>query len=219
MGALLSRGPRTVLDPRIAVACACAAAAGEAASGDAAVALPCAGGVLLAAIDGIGHGAAAVTASARAVALLSAHPDETLERLVARCHDDLKGTRGAALTLARLDPGAGTLTWLAVGNVAGVVLPSGGGPPGPAVLQLAGVVGAQLPPQLLPATVALEPGDGLLLHTDGIDPAVADRVRVRGELGPLADGLLRRHRRGDDDALVLLARREAEPVSAGSIVS
>jgi len=209
VGALLTVGPQEPLDPRVAVAAAAAPARGEPRSGDVALAVPCAGGVLLAAIDGLGRGAAAATAAERAAALLAARPDDPLAQLVERCHAELTGTRGAALTVARVDADAATLTWLAVGNVAGVVLPAGRAGPGPAALQLAGVVGAQLPQQLVPVALPLAAGDALLLSTDGVDSAVGDGLLVRGALAPLADGLLRRHRRRDsDDALVLLARFE-----------
>jgi phosphoserine phosphatase RsbX len=220
VGALLRGGPPARLHPDVAIGVARAAAHGEPQCGDAAVALACAGGVLLAAIDGLGRGAAAAAASGRAAALLAEHRDAPLAELVGRCHAGLAGTRGAALTVARLEPEAATLTWLAVGNVAGVLLPAGGDGPGPAALQLAGVVGAQLPPQLVPITLPLGDCDTLLLSTDGVDAGIADRLRVRGELGPLADGLLRRHRRGEeDDALVLLARYEPSRAPARSIVS
>lgn len=213
MGALLTWTHATRPHPAVAVALASAAAPGEARSGDVGLAVACARGALLAAIDGLGHGAAAVAAAERAAALLSDHRDEPLAALVERCHAGLSETRGAALTLARVDAEAATVTWLAVGNVAGVVVPAATAGPGPAALQLAGVVGAQLPAQLVPVALPLAPGDALLLTTDGVDRGVADGLRVRGALGPLADGLLHRHRRGEDDALVLLARFEGRPAA------
>jgi len=217
VGALLSWAQATRPHPAVAVALASAAAPGEARSGDVGLAVPCARGALLAAIDGLGHGAAAAAAAERAAALLADHRDAPLAQLVERCHVELSGTRGAALTLARVDAEAATVTWLAVGNVAGVVVPAERSGSGPAALQLAGVVGAQLPGQLVPVALPLTPGDVLLMSTDGVDPAVADALPARGALGPLAAGLLRRHRRGEDDALVLLARFEAP--SDRSIVS
>lgn len=208
MGALLSSLPSVPLDPRVAIGAARDAAPGERRCGDVAVALPCARGVLLAAIDGLGHGDAAATAAELAASVLAAHPDEPLAQLLERCHAALDGTRGAAVTIARIDVEAATLTWLAVGNVAGLVVPGDGAGSRAAALQLAGVVGDRLPPQLVPVALPLSAGDALLLSSDGVDGAVADGLHVRGELGPLAEGLLRRHRRGDDDALVLLARFE-----------
>lgn len=192
--------------PDVALGVANVAAGGETVSGDAWVAAVGRDGVLVAAIDGLGHGAAANEASQLAAAVLREHVDEPLPALVSVCHAALAATRGAALTVARIDVRAHTLTWLGVGNVAGVLVPAVAGAPAPAALLLGGVVGDQLP-QLVPVTLPLVPGDTVLLATDGVAGTVADDLRVRGALGPLADGLLHRHRRGpEDDALVLLAR-------------
>jgi negative regulator of sigma-B (phosphoserine phosphatase) len=68
-------------------------------------------------IDGLGHGPDAATAAIRAVDVLKNARNERLEVLVQLCHRVLGGSRGAAITLARVDFGAGTLTWTGVGNV------------------------------------------------------------------------------------------------------
>lgn len=194
------------LHPDVGLGVAQVCAEGEQVCGDSWVALASGAGVLLAAIDGLGHGAAAGEAAERAAEVLRARPDEALPALVEACHAALADTRGAALTVARIDVRAHTLTWLGVGNVTGVLVPAVDGTPTPAALLLGGVVGDRLP-QLVPVTLPLVPGDTVVLATDGVDGALADQLRVRGALGPLADGLLRRFRRGGaDDALVLLAR-------------
>lgn len=73
---------------------------GESDSGDLALVVPLAERVLVAVIDGAGHGPAAARASQAAARQLAEHPDGSLERLVARCHEALRGTRGAVMTLA-----------------------------------------------------------------------------------------------------------------------
>jgi negative regulator of sigma-B (phosphoserine phosphatase) len=201
-----SGGRANPLHPDVALGVALATAEGEQVCGDAWVAAAGRDGVLLAAIDGLGHGAPAGRAAQRAATILRDHVDESLPALISACHAALADTRGAALTVARIDVRAHTLTWLGIGNVAGLLVPAIAGVPAPAALLLAGVVGDRLP-QLVPVTLPLVPGDTVLLATDGVEGAVGDQLRVRGALGPLADGLLRRHRRGPhDDALVLLAR-------------
>ena len=201
----MSLGGALHADLAYGVAHACAD--GEEVSGDAWVAL--ADGderVLLAAIDGLGHGAAAREAAELAAATIRAHADAQLPSLVRACHEALVGTRGAALTVARIELRARMLTWLGIGNVAGLIAPAVASASAPEALLLAGVVGDRLP-QLVPVTVALGDGDTVLLATDGIVGAHAGELRVPGALGPLADGLLHRHRHGSrDDALVLVAR-------------
>lgn len=216
MGAVLTVNSERTLHPDVSVALAQVNAAGESVSGDVPVAVRCRDGLLVAAIDGLGHGAPAREAAARAAAVLADGCDEPLPALIERCHAALAGTRGAALTVARIDARDHSLTWLGIGNVSGVLVPAVDGAAAPEALLLAGVVGDQLP-QLVPVTLPLVAGDTVLLATDGVDDAIADGLRVRGALGPLADGLLQRHRRGPaDDALVLLARFEPGSGAAGS---
>jgi negative regulator of sigma-B (phosphoserine phosphatase) len=193
----------------VEIAVALAAAEGEEVSGDQHVAVRCDGGALVAAIDGLGHGAAAGEAAQIAVRVLTEHCDDPLPGLVERCHAALAETRGVALTLARIDTDAHVLTWLGVGNVEGRLLRDDEDgalhPPPEAAMLLGGVVGDQLPP-LHAVTLPIDVGDTVMLATDGLDPEIGGRRTVRGALAPLADGLLYRHRRGRDDALVLLAR-------------
>jgi phosphoserine phosphatase RsbX len=194
---------------RVEVAVAAAPAEGEEVAGDQHVAVPVDGGALLAAVDGLGHGAAAGAAAQVAVEVLREHREEPLPRLIERCHVALAETRGAAITVARIDTQGHMLTWVGVGNVEGRLLrvdeEVGLHPAPDSALLLAGVVGHQLPP-LHAVMLPIEPGDTVLLATDGLDADIGGRHVVRGELAPLAEGLMHRHRRGRDDALVLLAR-------------
>ena len=77
--------------------------AGERRSGDLAVFAPSARGGLVAVIDGLGHGDAAADASEVAAEILSAHADDEPQRLLERCHEELRRTRGAVMTLAWFD--------------------------------------------------------------------------------------------------------------------
>src|SRR5262245_33173709 len=62
-----------------------------------------ASGVLLAAIDGIGHGAEAAAASKAAASILKANRDEPVISILERCHEALKATRGVVLSMAAVD--------------------------------------------------------------------------------------------------------------------
>src|SRR5882762_3516931 len=79
-------------------------------------------GILVAAIDGIGHGEEAANASKTAAALLRSCADEPIITLVERCHEKLRATRGVVLSLACMNPEHGMMTWLGVGNVQGVLM-------------------------------------------------------------------------------------------------
>jgi phosphoserine phosphatase RsbX len=77
-------------------------------------------GVLLAVIDGVGHGSPAADASRMAAETLASSADEDTVSLVWRCHEALKHTRGAVMTMAFFCLRTATMTWVGVGNVESV---------------------------------------------------------------------------------------------------
>jgi phosphoserine phosphatase RsbX len=179
--------------------------AGELESGDLHVVAPFPGGVLVCAIDGLGHGTEAALAARAAAAVLEADPQESLVRLVEQCHASLRTTRGAVMTLATFHAGRAELTWMGVGNVEGVLLradptrPIEGAPVRP------GVVGFRLPP-FREATLPLFPGDTLLLATDGIHGGFARGRTTESSPVELAEAIFAEHRKPKDDALIVVAR-------------
>src|SRR3989442_1880853 len=73
---------------------------GEAESGDRHLVKPVGTGVLVAVVDGLGHGAEAAAAAQAAVAALERHATESPVPLVERCHRALQGTRGVVMSVA-----------------------------------------------------------------------------------------------------------------------
>jgi len=179
---------------------------GENASGDLHLVKPLPGGVLLAAVDGLGHGPEAVAAATTAVAILQNYADEPLPALVTRCHHAMKDARGVVMTVARLGPD-GQLTWLGVGNVE-VLLFRADREAVPSIERLLldrGLLGFQLP-SLRARTMSLAPGDLLVFVTDGVTAGFVDDLVHRDPPQRLADRIMDRHFRGIDDALVLVVR-------------
>jgi negative regulator of sigma-B (phosphoserine phosphatase) len=181
--------------------------AGEAESGDLHLVKPIPTGVLVAVVDGLGHGAEAAMAARTAVATLDQHARESVLALVQRCHHALGRTRGAVMSLAHFDYRAGIMTWLGVGNVEGVLLHADGSerPARASLLTRGGIVGQEVPP-LRAVTVPVFAGDTLLLASDGIKRGFADDLPVDASPQQWADRILASHRKGTDDALVLVAR-------------
>jgi negative regulator of sigma-B (phosphoserine phosphatase) len=181
---------------------------GQARSGDSHVVLAESdGSVLLAAVDGLGHGDEAAAAAERATETLKSLPGASVINLARRCHEALHGTRGAVMTLVRISPHDETLTWLGVGNVEALLIRHAShlSPVRESVVMRGGVVGYQLPP--LGATVhPVVPGDWIVLATDGIRPEFRDGPLSDDEPQRAADRIIATFRRPDDDALVLVAR-------------
>jgi hypothetical protein len=180
---------------------------GQAVSGDQYVMQPFAHGVLVAAIDGLGHGKEAAAAAHIAVATLQAHAQESALLLLRHCHEALRETRGVVLTLASFNARDGTITWVGVGNVEGVLLRADvkAGPARDYVLLHGGVVGLQLPP-LRGFVIPVSLGDTLIIATDGIRSGFAEGMPQQGSPQQMADYILARNFKGTDDALVLVAR-------------
>lgn len=170
--------------------------------GDRAVTMPTREGALIAVIDGLGHGPAAAVAASTAAETLCAHAGESPPALLQRCHQGLRRTRGAAISLAHVAD-SGAVAWTAVGNVQGVIARKATGTTSRLVVR-GGVVGLRLPAPRT-ATATLEPGDALTLFTDGVADAAASDLPHFGDVQRDARRLLDRHATGSDDALVLVA--------------
>jgi negative regulator of sigma-B (phosphoserine phosphatase) len=180
---------------------------GEAECGDLHVVQPFPKGVLVAAVDGLGHGPEAAAAARSAVVTLADYAHEPVISLIKRCHQRLIRTRGVVMSLASFNALDNTMTWLGVGNVEGLLLRAdvAANPPRENVLLRGGVVGYQLPAlhaSILPVTR----GDVLILATDGIRSGFVEDVTLSHPPQRIAEHILARRAGGADDALVLVAR-------------
>jgi negative regulator of sigma-B (phosphoserine phosphatase) len=186
---------------------------GETESGDLHVVQPFPGGTLLAAVDGLGHGAEAAAAARAAVELLRTHAaQDSVISLVRRCQRDLQETRGVVMSLASFSALDSSLTWLGIGNVEGVLVRADPSlaPARESLLLRGGVVGYRLP-TLSASVLTVNPGDVLAFATDGVDAAFTAEVSATASVQPLADRILSQWGKTTDDALVLVARFTAEP--------
>jgi phosphoserine phosphatase RsbX len=164
-------------------------------------------GILVAAVDGLGHGDNAAAAAKAAVSILEKHADEPIITLMRLCDEELRSTRGVVMSLASIDVPHGMMTWLGVGNVQGVLMRAGAQTRnGLEVLMLrGGVVGAQLPP-LQAAVLPVSPGDTLVFATDGVRDQFMQSLLGMESPQRAADRILERYYTGNDDALVLVVR-------------
>ncbi len=180
--------------------------AGESESGDAYVAVPIDGGMLLAVMDGLGHGHDAAVASGIGASTLVQDPRGDLPALFTRCHQALAGTRGAVMVLARLSERDSTVTWASVGDAYGVVARGPmSGDKRESVLQRPGILGHRLP-RITEETLHMAPDDTLVLATDGLRGSFLGALDSLPEPRLAADHLLAEYGREQDDVLVLVAR-------------
>lgn len=179
--------------------------AGETVCGDSFMAAPIEDGTLLCLADGLGHGPDAHAASEAACDYARDHADTPLEALMRGIDQLLRGTRGAAVSLAMLS--SHRVQFVGVGNV-----------------ELRACARVHIAPPTTPGIVGqglrkvrlweypLAVGDLIVLLSDGISTRfdLGELAHLPPQL--LADTLLARHNKSHDDACCAVA----QIASAGS---
>ncbi|OBK31128.1 stage II sporulation protein M [Mycobacterium asiaticum] len=182
---------------------------GEQQCGDQAVAVEIDGETaLFGVLDGLGHGPAAATAALAGVDTLKGARGERPEVLVQLCHRVLTGTRGAAMTLARIDFHTDKLSWTGIGNVtANLVAKSVSGVQIRSSARLVGgIVGYRIPETRPAQVVSIRTGDLLVITSDGIAAGHLDHIDFAASAADIAEQILAKHAKETDDATVLAAR-------------
>lgn len=176
---------------------------GEAVSGDLHLVASFDGGALVAVVDGLGHGPEAAAAAKTAVEALSCLPGAPVLQLLDLCHEHLKPTRGAVMSLASFDSRTNIMSWAGIGDVEGIVTSAAG--PRQSIVLRNGVVGYRLPP-LRCTDLPVAPGDTLIFATDGVRSDFRATAASGRQPQGIADDILLRHGKFTDDALVLVVR-------------
>jgi negative regulator of sigma-B (phosphoserine phosphatase) len=185
---------------------------GERRSGDVAVFAPSRRGGLVAVIDGLGHGDPAADAAEAAAGVLREQVELRPQDLLEHCHEQLRRTRGAVMTLAWFDLERRSMEWTGVGNVEARFVRAGdsGDARHASPVVLGGVVGYNLP-QVRMGTIPLEPGDSVVLATDGVAADYSQSLVSGIPAQELAERVLERHGKGTDDALAAVVRYLGPP--------
>lgn len=180
---------------------------GQVKSGDLCLVKRVGKGTLLAVVDGLGHGQEAASAAHAAVGAIDRYSREPLVDIVKYCHPALVGLRGVVLGLAYLDPQAASMTWLGVGNIGGVLLHADvkARQPRVSLVPSAGFIGGE-PPHGTARTVPLRARDTVILFSDGVKDGFAESLVLANSPQEIADLIIARHTKGNDDALALVAR-------------
>lgn len=184
------------------------AVGGETECGDKCVVTDLSDGVLIAVIDGVGHGGKAALAAERAATIIEANKGSNSDAIIRRCHNELLSTRGAVLSLAVVK-NEGVMHWVGVGNVEGRLIrredrqtASEYG----SLLLRTGTIGRGSLPALVPLTLPLQRLDTLVLVTDGIESNFEDVILPEQEPAVIADSIMSTYGKADDDALVFVGR-------------
>jgi phosphoserine phosphatase RsbX len=180
---------------------------GETISGDMYLIQPFPNGVLIAAVDGLGHGPEAAAAAQVAVSTLERNADQSIVSLLRNCHEALKTTRGVVMSLASFNKTKATMAWLGVGNVEGRLIRANprSGQTEDSLLLRGGIVGHNLP-SLIAIEVPVSPGDTLIFASDGIRSDFAQNLKINAHPQQLVRDILTKSAKNNDDSLVVVAR-------------
>ena len=165
------------------------------------------GHLVLAVVDGIGHGPLAQDASSAAVATFLAHQGMSPLLILEACDAALRGTRGAVMAVARIDEESGAVEHGGAGNVTSRVEDFGRTRTLATTATTLGRRGLSRRP--VAETAALAPAEALIVFTDGLTSraSLADHGHLLREHPiVIAEWLMTAFGRGTDDALVLVAR-------------
>jgi len=156
-------------------------------------------------VDGSGHGVEAARAAETAVRTFSENADAACEVVVERIHRALAPTRGGAVAVTRIDAAAGVVRFVGVGNISAVLVNAG---KARHMVSHNGTAG-HVAPRIREFTYDFTGEPMVILHSDGLTSRwnLAAYPGLAGEHPSLVAGvLLRDHRRGRDDAAVVVMR-------------
>ncbi len=179
---------------------------GQSISGDTPAFIEFSDGLLVAAIDGLGHGTEAAKASQQAAEVLGNCANQSVTSAVKQCHEQIQNTRGVVMSVASFNATDNTMTWLSVGNVEAYLLRADFSHRDKRfILMRGGVVGQSLPP-LREETLDVSSGDTLVMATDGIRSGFTQGLDPRASPQEIADKILAHFAKETDDALVIAVR-------------
>ena len=181
-------------------------------NGDAYVILKDGGFILAGVIDGLGHGKFAAKASSAAKHYVERHVHLGLREIFTGTSRICRGTRGVAMTLARIDWKRRSMELAGTGNVE-VRFPVGS--PQGSFVPRRGILGVENPP-IVPVTITWSGVLAMVILSDGISSSWSNSARQfssQSSAQAIAEHMLNFHARDNGDAtvLVILDTRNDDP--------
>jgi hypothetical protein len=156
------------------------------------------GALLVAVVDGLGHGAEAALAARAAAEAIRGHLDLPVAEILRQCDRALQATRGAAVGVLRIEEN-GRGEFCGIGNVEVQGLEG----EAPGLFCLAGIVGHNLRTvRAMPC--AMRPGDVYCLHSDGVTARGNLRSCLPGAPEAVARRIVESFGRSHDDATAVV---------------
>lgn len=154
--------------------------------------------------DGLGHGPDAAAASRRAIEIFDRSPESMPAEILEVIHLGLRSTRGAAVSVASMDPERRIVDFAGLGNVSGYVCPRGANPQ--QMVTMNGTAGLEGRTVYREFRYPWPEGAVVVMHSDGLTSHwnLTDSPALLTH-GPalIAGVLFRDFRRSTDDATVV----------------
>lgn len=160
--------------------------------------------ILVALIDGLGHGAEARRVASLAKEYINKNDNIPLNQMIKGMHNYLKGTRGLVVAILKLHIQSGDFTFCGIGNITCKVL--GSNPK--TLLSRDGVVGYTIATPITKNS-KLEIGDILILHSDGISSHFDINIKDKWSFflaQEIAEDMITKYRNTNDDASCIVLR-------------
>jgi anti-sigma regulatory factor (Ser/Thr protein kinase) len=161
-------------------------------------------------VDGLGHGPAAADCAAAAVEAFRESRSDLPPDVMREVHGALRATRGAAVVIGRFDWGLGELRFSGIGNIAGFIWDGGAARH---LLSHPGIVGHDLR-NVRELTYKVSESVLVVLYSDGISThwSLESYAGLSSRDPALIAGVIYRdHKRGRDDATVMVVRGRSRP--------
>ncbi|MBA2649490.1 MAG: SpoIIE family protein phosphatase [Legionella sp.] len=184
------------------------ALAGETACGDQYLVKEFDDFTLLVVVDGLGHGEDAALAAKKAIKTVDNNANAPLETIFKLCAQALADTRGAAMTIVRIDNACPSVHYKCIGNITGIYWHIGERAKlkKDSFLFENGIVGSCSPMVLPTRHLNLSSGDVIILATDGIKANFTDEPPQWKSPKQIADEIFTNYRNKGDDGLILVAQ-------------
>lgn len=132
--------------------------------------------VMLAICDGSGSGKAAADCANICLKTVAENCPFEIRDQFLRCHNALKGSRGAALGVLLFDMGNSSITWAAVGDIRGILVRASSESTDEFMVQRGGVLGLELP-ALYVKHHELHDRDLVVLTSDGFNETLHGKIK------------------------------------------
>jgi len=152
-------------------------------------------------IDGLGSGAEAFRAGEKVIDFLKEHTHLNVKDLLLNCHLKVKGERGAAASVLRLNLVSGAFEYIGIGNVEGYIW----GDRPMSLVNNNGTLGRAIPPSPYVNKGTVQSGNYIYIFSDGIArDFINQNTLLRQEPWEMAQKIEKMHMKNDDRTIMVI---------------